>query len=177
MEELKRCSKCSQHKLLSDFYKNKSMPDGLCWWCKVCQSASNNQYRKSDAGRQNQRKRRATQQYKEWYLEYRRQTVARTMWFSARARAKQRCLPFTITLDDIVIPEFCPVLGIPIVDSTGSRRPRENSPSLDRKDPEQGYTPENVWVISMQANVMKSNADVKLLKRFARWVTENFGVD
>lgn len=34
------------------------------------------------------------------------------MWSAARKRAAERYLPFTITHQDIQIPEFCPVLGI-----------------------------------------------------------------
>jgi len=76
------------------------------------------------------------------------------MFHDAKSRAKQRDLPFTITMDDIIVPEVCPVLGIPLL-SEGSR---ENRPSLDRKVPEKGYVPSNICVISFRANRIKSNA-------------------
>jgi hypothetical protein len=47
------------------------------------------------------------------------------------------------------------LLGIPL--KTGDRKVNDSSPSLDRKDPSRGYTPDNVWVISFRANTIKSN--------------------
>ena len=51
----------------------------------------------------------------------------------------------TITINDLVFPERCPVLNIPLL-STGKRT--DNSPSLDRIIPSLGYVPGNVKVIS-----------------------------
>lgn len=76
------------------------------------------------------------------------------MFYDARKRAIARGLPFTITPEDIVIPEFCPVIGVRLTD----RGPRDTRPSLDRVAPGKGYTPENVRVISFRANRIKSDA-------------------
>ena len=50
---------------------------------------------------------------------------------NAKARARTFGVPFEITKEDIVIPEFCPVLGIPIHITTFSngRKDWGNSPS------------------------------------------------
>lgn len=71
----------------------------------------------------------------------------------AQERAAKHGRACTITLDDIVIPTHCPVLGIPI--ALGNRKSKDGSPTLDRKNSNRGYTPDNVWVISWKANVMK----------------------
>ena len=44
--------------------------------------------------------------------QYRRNFPMR-IWSAAKIRAKQKGIPFNISPEDIVIPEYCPVLGIP----------------------------------------------------------------
>ncbi len=71
------------------------------------------------------------------------------LWQNAKHRAKRKNLEFTITLDDIVIPELCPVYNRPI-----------ESPSIDRFDNSQGYTPENIRIISKRANNIKKYGNI-----------------
>jgi hypothetical protein len=92
------------------------------------------------------------------------------MWFRAKTRAaewsKKSGVPFdeifSISPQDIHIPEICPVLGIPIVSSVGDAS--HNSPSLDRIDSSKGYVIGNVQVISQRANSLKSDATVEELE-------------
>jgi hypothetical protein len=83
----------------------------------------------------------------------------------ARRRAEEQSVVFNITLDDIIIPPVCPVLGIPIRCGSGSST--DNSPTLDKIVPELGYVSGNVVVISNRANRLKSNASWFELKRLA----------
>jgi len=78
------------------------------------------------------------------------------MFKRAKARATEKNVPFNLTEDDIIIPTFCPLLGIELQISSGSTAP--NSPSLDRIIPELGYVKGNVMVISHRANTIKNNA-------------------
>lgn len=94
----------------------------------------------------------------------------RVMLMGARRRAKRRGLPCTITIEDIVIPSHCPVLGFPLIVKTGSRGHADNSPTLDAIDPSKGYVRGNVQVISHLVNAMKSKATAEQLKSFASWV-------
>lgn len=87
------------------------------------------------------------------------------LWNAAKQRARKRGIEFTITRDDIKIPEFCPILGIKI-NTLGRGRMQQDSPSLDKMDPSKGYTPDNIWVISWRANRMKSDASPEELARF-----------
>ncbi len=96
------------------------------------------------------------------------------MFYQAMHRAKQKGLVFTITLDDVVIPSHCPVLGIEIKSAVGGKA-TPNSPSLDRKDSMLGYTKENTVVISYKANCIKNNGTIEehqkiieYMKGFAR---------
>jgi len=97
--------------------------------------------------------------------------------YAARGRAKKAGLPCTITVDHIVIPEICPVLGIPLFPSVGNGRKHPalipNSPSVDRLDNDKGYTPDNIRVISMRANDIKSNATLDELEAVVAYVKEN----
>jgi hypothetical protein len=83
------------------------------------------------------------------------------MFYDARKRAAMLSLPFDITPEDIVVPERCPVLDIPLL-LVGSR---DNRPSLDRIIPASGYTKQNIAVISFRANRVKSDATADELKR------------
>jgi len=84
------------------------------------------------------------------------------MFHNAQHRAKKKGIPFSITIDDIIIPETCPLLGIPLVSTNDKRDPR--NPSLDQKDPGKGYTPDNIWVVSSRANWIKSDASLQELE-------------
>lgn len=86
---------------------------------------------------------------------------------NARIRARQAEVPFTIAVEDIVIPTNCPILGIPIFQAKGKRGGGENSPSLDRIVPERGYVPGNIIVISNRANRLKSDASIDELRDIA----------
>jgi len=81
---------------------------------------------------------------------------------SARRRAREKDLPFSIVEEDIKIPDVCPVLGIPLFSGDGHMI--DNSPNLDRIIPEKGYVAGNVRVISQRANRIKSNATVEELR-------------
>lgn len=82
----------------------------------------------------------------------------------ARSRATRKGLPFGITIEDVHLPERCPLLDIPLV--LGSGRATNSSPSLDRIDPKLGYVPGNVRVISYQANSVKRDLSPDQLVKF-----------
>ena len=89
-------------------------------------------------------------------------TTEYKMYARAKSRAKKNNLPFNIELDDIVIPERCPLLGIKIESTEVRNSP--NNPSLDKIIPEKGYIKGNVWVISNRANTLKNDATLQELK-------------
>jgi hypothetical protein len=93
---------------------------------------------------------------------------------SAKHRAKRQGLPFDLEKSDLVIPEFCPVLGMPLVCNAGSGAAKQNSPSLDKIVPELGYVKGNIQIISYLANVMKHDATPEQLIMFAEWVLKTY---
>lgn len=96
------------------------------------------------------------------------------LWNAAKQRSKKSGVEFTIKKADIFIPSECPLTGIKINRQQRGRM-QQSSPSLDRIDPAKGYTPDNVWVISWQANRMKSDATQDQLLKFAHGILKLFG--
>lgn len=152
-----RCKTCQ-----SQFLKDKDWPksDGsvthiVCNKCKITKSV--------DEFCKNRRNKR-----------HGRRTTCRdcgnhcNMLCNARNRAIEGGLDFNLTLNDIIIPEICPILKIPL--KFGRSRKNENSfwdsPSLDRIDNSKGYTKDNVMVVSAAANLMKSFATFQMLYNF-----------
>jgi hypothetical protein len=85
---------------------------------------------------------------------------------NAKRRAIKKNLEFSLTLDDILIPKFCPLIGIEI-QLGGDGLFNMNSPSLDRIDNSQGYVRGNVAVISLKANKIKSDLSILELQFLA----------
>lgn len=105
---------------------------------------------------------RNPEEYKHRSTLWRRKNKARGLLTHARARAAKRGLPFNLVLGDVIIPEVCPVLNIPIL-VNGSVN-SYNLASIDRIDNEKGYTKDNIIVVSRRANSLKSNASMKELR-------------
>ena len=87
---------------------------------------------------------------------------------AAKVRAKKAGVPFNLKPKDIVIPEFCPVLGIKM--ERGTIADRANSPSLDKIVPELGYVVGNIAVISFRANLLKNRGSADEHRRIADWM-------
>ncbi len=100
---------------------------------------------------------------------FRERHPERLMLQHAKKRAKDKGLPFELTPKDIVIPEFCPVLGLRLKPSA-ERYPTDASPSLDKLIPSKGYVRGNVFVISHRANSIKRDASLEELEKLVLWL-------
>lgn len=83
-------------------------------------------------------------------------------------------MEFALEQDDIVIPERCIYLNVPLTNTYGRGRVATNA-SIDRVDSTKGYTKENIQIISDLANRMKSNATIEQLVEFATNVLKVHG--
>jgi hypothetical protein len=87
--------------------------------------------------------------------------------YNAKQRAKRIGVECSLTVDDIVIPEQCPALGLEIRDYTGCGKPdfslHHDAATLDRIDNSKGYVSGNVHVISKRANLLKKDATIEEL--------------
>lgn len=102
----------------------------------------------------------------------RKEKPEKFMVTAARKRAKDAGLPFDIEESDVVVPSFCPVLGIPIQVSTG--KTQDSSPSIDRIIPSLGYVKGNVTVISWRANRIKGDATPEELEKVLDYAKNQF---
>ena len=82
-------------------------------------------------------------------------------------RAKKKGIPFNLDLDDIIIPEVCPVFKKPFVFGTGKQE--LFSPSVDRIDNSKGYIKSNIVIVSVKANFLKNNATIEELEALANF--------
>lgn len=141
----KTCCNCGIDKPTEEFYKDRGKLDGLRESCKTCQ------YNRTSSRHV--------------------KNPAMLMLRNARARAKSFGLEFNLELSDIVIPEKCPIMGVPLY--AGKGHSRNNSPSLDRIDNSRGYIKGNVAVISQQANSIKREANIKQIENLLKYMKQD----
>lgn len=103
----------------------------------------------------------------EWQRQWRKNNPVPRMLSVARGRARDAGIPFDLCPEDVIIPEFCPILGIKL--ERGEGVCTTNSPSLDKVIPLLGYVKGNVQVISMKANAMKQAASMDELIMLGEW--------
>lgn len=142
MEGIKRCSKCGEWRTLDQFYRDRGKKDGLYSWCKPCHCVDTRARHLADP--------------------------LRLLWHNAklstntrrsRGRAEQT---FELTLQDLHDiydrqASKCFWSGLPIYRDSTPDNPLFRT-SLDRLDPNVGYTVENT-VLSCQAmNFMRSDS-------------------
>lgn len=123
----KKCGKCLKIKMFTEFRKNKNAAFGYSYFCKEC-----------DTQRVYSRDKR------------------KILINAAKKRAKDSNLDFNLTLEDILLPKYCPILGIEL--KFNNIKACDNSYSIDRIDPSKGYVKGNVQIISFKANTIKNNA-------------------
>lgn len=165
---------------LSEYHKDARTSDRLRRYCKVCSSRNAAAWRKEWA------------KDPEWKAKFNAANTisrhkggkVRQLFGAAMTRARKKGMEFSITVDDIVIPTHCPILGIPIKEGNGRKSDaildgtdpvlvgaRDSSPSIDRIDNNVGYTKDNVLVISWRANYLKNTAtldELIMLGEFAK---------
>jgi hypothetical protein len=168
---MKKCVKCNQEFNLDNFYSSIRMKDKLDSYCKTCRYKHTKSRLKIQRARKKQ-KMALDSTYREKHLLQKRESFKRTIhqviFSRTRSRALLKGYEFNLQKEDIIIPEYCPILGIKI--EIGNKKNYSNSPSIDRIDNSKGYTKDNIQIISMKANTMKNSATNEELHRFAQWI-------
>lgn len=75
-------------------------------------------------------------------------------------------------LEEMSIPEFCPILGIKLNYSGGNGQLDGANPSIDRIDNSIGYTKDNIHIISLRANKIKNDATLGELTKIVEYLTD-----
>tara|TARA_R110002167_G_scaffold343344_3_gene552349 strand:- start:62 stop:526 length:465 start_codon:yes stop_codon:yes gene_type:complete len=152
---MKKCTKCKKVKEEKDFQKTyKKLKDGT----------KTNSFRSNCRECENSRRRESYSK-----------NPATGILSNIKQRCKKKDIPFNLTIEDIVIPEFCPIMEVPL--KRGYKDNYDNSPTVDRIIPHKGYIRGNVRVISMMANRLKSNATEEQLKTFYKNIFKYFNDD
>lgn len=182
---MKECKKCKKLKTLSNFYKSVSTYKGkvYCYYqskCSKCTNKDREVYRKEytknnkDKVRKwdkeaKKRIRSNPEKVKKISLQKRasrERTLQHLLWKRAKSRALKKGYEFNLLEEDIIIPDKCPILNIPLF--PGTKNNYKNSPTIDRINNSKGYTKDNIRIISMLANTMKNSASIEELKLFAQ---------
>lgn len=131
-DQHKKCRVCGRVKSFSEFHKNDNGKQlfGIASDCKECRKEKSKQ---------------------DW--EKNKNNIKKNIIHRASQRAKKNNILFNITEEDIEIPEICPVFNKPFV--LGDK---DWTYSIDRINPEIGYIPGNIIIVSNRANVIKNNA-------------------
>lgn len=108
-----------------------------------------------------------------WMQKYREDFYERVLLNTLKARSRKRGLQFNLELSDLVVPKFCPILGIELKKNNKSFCP--DSPSVDRIDNTKGYVKGNVAIISNKANKMKSNYSLENFKALVKYMEQHNG--
>ena len=109
---------------------------------------------------------------------HREANIEKYMFREARYRAKKNNIPFNLTEDYLkrIYPSdmICPVLGFEMSVGVDENGWKDTSPSLDRIIPEKGYVQGNVVVVSMRANLIKTNATPEEIRKVADFYEKVF---
>lgn len=108
---------------------------------------------------------------RQYRKEWDKNNPEKAMLQRARRRAKELQLPYSLTVEDVSIPESCPVFNIPL---SRTNKVTDNSPSLDRIDNTKGYVKDNVIVVSHKANRIKNRWTLDNLRKVVEYYEKNF---
>jgi len=196
-EKLKMC-KCKDHQgenpiSVSLFGKHSNTKDKKQIYCRDCMKQAQ---RKWMASKDNQKKhkKRVNDWNSRWLKENaemiedltgRRYTSCRSgkaallriqepekhLLKTAKSNAKRVGVECNLILDDIHIPDMCPILNIPLYFTPGQAT--DNTPSIDRIIPSTSYNRDNILIMSMRANRIKNDGTpdehFKIYEYFSRY--------
>jgi hypothetical protein len=142
----KVCKECNQSLNLNKFsLMEKCNPNsGTKQVCKKCSKKLNEKLRRD----------------RDWKFD-----AKKVIYSNAKQRAKKSNIEFTLTKEDIDIPDTCPVFGFPL-----KRENKETwmcAPSIDRIDNTRGYVKDNIIIVSRRANILKKDATIDELRKLS----------
>lgn len=164
------CPVCDRTLPVDNFAILGKSKTGRDWLCKECREVHTIINNGQDKNYFRKLRLKVSPEYREEQREIDRKSriknFNKAMFTAAKYRAEQRGIEFNIELEDIVIPDKCPILECEFVYGTSSNY--DYSPSLDRIDNSKGYIKGNVQVISTKANKMKNSATTEELEKFCK---------
>lgn len=173
----KYCPVCKCIKSSDEFGKSSKnlSTDGLQFLCSDCYNYHNSINKGKDSNYFRKLQASVDSEFKEYLRSEKRQNSRKNhisnMLNNAKKRASNKGLEFSLTKEDIVIPELCPILKVPFI--IGTKENYDFTPTIDRIDNSKGYTVDNIQIITNKANSMKNSANFEMLHNFAEYIKEN----
>lgn len=169
--QYKICTKClGKPQPISNFYPRADRPGKTFSRCKSCILSE-----QKVSFQRNPEKRKAI--VNKSNLKYNLNNLEGYIFRRAKTRAKKNNIPFNIEVSDVLIPKYCPVLGLELKSTLGTGKghygPNDNSPSIDRINPDLGYVKGNVRIISHRANTIKNDATIDELKKVIAYIEQS----
>lgn len=118
-------------------------------------------------------KTRSKKYYPDKQKEWRKNNRIRNLLNAIKSKCNFYNLPFNISEEDLIVPEFCPVLGIPLI---WTDKKSDNTPSVDRLIPVLGYTKGNICIISSRANLLKNNATIEEIEKILQYMKKHIDI-
>lgn len=154
---MKRCRACKKLQLARDFQSRNGKHNYLD--CRLCRNAKALAYYKANRAIRLKAMRRQRANDPVYFH-------AAYMFYRARRRAKYKCLPFQLCLQDVyelLIRQKCRCACCQRrfhMKFTGVRGAKLRSASLDRSSPRYGYTVQNIAILCYRCNLLKSDASL-----------------
>jgi len=159
---MKKCKSCLIEKELEMFYNRSDRPNSKRSICVECHLERRKRLYRQQAKKTEFRINHAKQTSR-----WRKENIEKNIYSRAKNRAKYKKIDFDLSIEDIIIPEMCPILGIQLEIADGIAS--DNSPSLDRMDNSKGYTKENIIICSYRANRIKNDSTFFDIEKLYEW--------
>jgi len=184
---MKQCNKCGQLKTLDEFIKNIQCKDGFAGTCKTCQNEYSKKWktknskslaeqrRKNYAETKGLEVKQREEKRKELYpLRVRCQLLRGGM----RDRAKIKGIKFDsefftveYLINRLLKNPSCECCGKKLdIGFKKDNKFNDNSPSMDRVNPNKGYEKENVAILCWRCNKHKQDSTAKELRMIAAFM-------
>ena len=155
----KLCSHCKVIKEDSAFYSRGGIfAHLLTSWCKTCSGSEE---------RLAAQRARNIKYYKGTLKQSQKDDPRSYLHKIAKSRAKRSGIEFSITSEDIILNEYCPLSGVKLEVNSGNIK---TSMSLDRVDNNKGYIPGNVVIISREFNLRKGDLTLFDLEKLIEYI-------
>ncbi|NJO30883.1 MAG: hypothetical protein HC874_27525 [Richelia sp. SL_2_1] len=182
MSSKKYCKHCDNYKDINEFYISRVRKSGIDTYCIDCNKQRTKNVK--DKRRSNNLcivcgiELTTSKKYCDvclhnkyvYHKKFIKTDLRRKLIYNTKKNAKERNIYFDLVIDDIIIPEYCPVLGIKL--NFNNQKSMDDSPSIDRIDSNKGYIKDNIMVISFRANRGKNNLTAIEHLKIYHWMIE-----
>jgi hypothetical protein len=141
----RKCVECNKIKPFKDFHRHKNCMWGVNTICKQCRKIKGK---------------------KDWENQ-KINNLEKIILNRAKSRANKNKIDFNLTIEDIVIPEKCPIFQKSFIYGH-----HDWAPSIDRIISKKGYIKGNIIIISNKANIIKNNATAEEILKVGNFYNE-----